>query len=282
MPGRLAAIVLLATVCAPGCRIWGNPGIRPRPVAPRAVGPVAERGGGETDSFTITFTAFIPSDHVPGPRLHPQSYCGLGPARRLAFAGDDRGFDVDATSYRARQVVTVVPDEEVDADGLAEGSAWNLGGVSESFVHSEALADGRIDARDRDGVLGDGHLDHGRAATNTEGMIIDGPIRLGPRTVFVRLRTSARGGPRNELIAGSPSIDWDVGITIDASGPVPTYEVAGRWDGYPAAELYINRQPVFTFTPGDGPASTGDLLGLLPGRVDFDFVRRGTLNGPAR
>jgi hypothetical protein len=36
-------------------------------------------------------------------------------------------------------------------------------------------------------------------------------------------------GPRNPLIVGSPSIDWDIGITIDNSGPEPIYEVAGTW-----------------------------------------------------
>ena len=108
-------------------------------------------------------------------------------------------------------------------------------------------------------------------------MIIDDPIRLGPHCVFLRLRTALIGGPRNRLIAGSPSIDWDIGITIDTSGPEPMYEVAGTWNGYPEAELYINRQAVFTFMPGQGSSSSRDLLKLLPGYGDFRFVRRGRL-----
>ena len=89
------------------------------------------------------------------------------------------------------------------------------------------------------------------------------------------------GGPRNRLIAGSPSIDWDIGITIDTSGPEPIYEVTGTWDGYPAVELYINRQPVFTFMPENKQGSSRDLLKLLPGYGDFRFVRRGRLTGPS-
>ncbi len=78
---------------------------------------------------------------------------------------------------------------------------------------------------------------------------------------------------------GSPAIDWDFGITIDTSGPEPTYEVVGAWDGYPAAELYINRQPVFRSTPGSRPGSFGDLLKLLPGYADSRFITRGILHG---
>jgi hypothetical protein len=82
-------------------------------------------------------------------------------------------------------------------------------------------------------------------------------------------------------MAGSPSIDWDIRITIDTSGPEPMYEVVGTWDGYPAAELYINRQPVFTFAPGRETSSGRELLKLLPGYGDFRFVRRGRLTGPS-
>jgi hypothetical protein len=198
---------------------------------------------------------------------------------RLAFAGDDRGFDVDASSYRARQFVTVIPDEADDVDGLRDGSRRNLGGITESFDAGPALADGRIDDADRTATRAGRRIKEGEIAVDTDGMIIDDPIRLGPHRVFVRLRTAFAGGPRNRLVAGSPSIDWDIGVTIDTSGPEPTYEVAGTWDGYPAAELYINRQPVFTYMPREGSSSSLDLLKLLPGYGDVRFVRRGRLAG---
>jgi hypothetical protein len=175
---------------------------------------------------------------------------------------------------------SVIPDEADDADGLLEGSKRNLGGTTESFDAGLALADGRIDDGDRTCTPGGRKIKHAEIAVNTEGMIIDDPIRLGPPRVFVRLRTARMGGRQNRLIVGSPSIDWDIGITIDNSGPEPTYEVAGTWDGYPAAELCIHRQPVFTLTPIDGPASSRELLKLLAGYGDLRFVRRGTLTGP--
>jgi hypothetical protein len=289
MRARRAAIAVLAAIyyAAAGCMGLRPDETRLDPIVPM---PLAYAGAIEgqrdrmpraVETFTIVFMTFIPGNHVIGPSLHPQSYCGITPPLRLAFAGDDRGYDVDAKSYRAKQVVTVVPDEAQDADGLLEGSKQNLGGASESFVAQHALADGRIDDRDKDGSLGDCYLEHGEIPVGTEGMIIDGPVRLGPHSVSIRLRTAVTGGPRNRLVAGSPSIDWDIGITIDTTGPEPTYEVVGSWDGYPAAELYINRQPVFTFTPGNGLASPGDLLKLLPGYADFRFVRRGTLSPSA-
>jgi hypothetical protein len=281
MTARRAAIGWLVIACITSCGC-GTPGpFRSRadmatstPTVSIIEPPIP--GASADKSFTIAFTTFITADHLVGPTIHPQSYGGLVPPSRLIFAGDDRGFDVDATSYRARQVVTVIPDEAEDADGLLEGSKRNLGGLTESFGVRPAMANGRIDDGDRIGAPERHTVKRGEIAVNTEGMIIDDPIRLGPHCVFIRLRTAFMGGPRNRLIAGSPSIDWDIGVTIDTSGPEPIYEVSGTWDGYPAAELYINRQPVFTFTPGEH-ASTWDLLKLLPGYGDLRFVRRGRL-----
>jgi hypothetical protein len=284
MIARRAAIALQAIACVidAGCRTLGQPSMSPSPITPTATDPIAEPPTGRVrpkNGFTITFAAFIPANNLVAPWIHPQSYASLVPPKRLTFAGDDRGFDIDATSYRAKQVVTVVPDEADDADGLVEGSKRNLGGISESFDARMALADGRIDEADRRLAPGGSPIKQSELAVNTEGMIIDDPIRLGPHRVFVRFRTAAMRGPRNPLIVGSPSIDWDIGITIDNSGPEPLYEVAGTWDGYPAAELYINRQPVLTISPGYGPGSSRDLLKLLPGYGDFRFVRRGRLTG---
>lgn len=278
-----AALALLAvgfaTAVTAGCR---TPTVGPR----RAVSGSAHGGAFATGAvsrarpprtFTIVFTTFIPSNYVLAPRIHPQSYRGLFPPKLLVFAGDDRGFDHDATCYRARQVVTVIPDQADDPTGLLVGSKQNLAGCSESFVASQALADGRIDDRDRVGALGEGGVEEAVCAADSGGMIIEDPVRVGPHTVSVRLRTARTGGPRNRLVFGSPSIDWWLDITIDTSGSEPTYQVAGTWDGYPAAELYINRQPVFQATPGLRPGSTGDLLKLLPGYGDVRFVARGTL-----
>jgi hypothetical protein len=284
MMARPAAFGQLAIACfiGSGCRTPGPSMTQPAPITMTAAEPSADplvQGVRPKNEFTITFATFIPANNVVAPRIHPQSYGSIVPPMRLTFAGDDRGFDIDAMSYRAKQVVTVVPDEADDADGLVEGSKRNLGGISESFDARLALADGRIDEADRRLTPGGRPIKHAELTVNTEGMFIDDPIRLGPHRVFVRLRTAALRGPRNPLIVGSPSIDWNIGITIDTSGPDPLYEIAGRWDGYPAAELYINRQPVLTVASGAGPGSSRDLLKLLPGHGDLRFATKGRLIG---
>ena len=278
-----AAITLLVIACLiGGCR---SPGLPPLPApsirclaAGSTVEPSAQCARAKT--YTIEFATFIPASFLLGPWMHPQSYGRLIPPMRLAFAGDDRGFDVDAQSFRAKQVVTVIPDQTDDADGLLDGSKRCLGGITESFDARSALSLGRLGDADRRGALGDREINHRAVAVNTDGMCIDDPIRLGPRRVFVRIRTVAMRGPRNRLLIGSPPIDWDIGITIDTSGREPTYEVAGTWEGYPAAELYINRQPVLLLAPPAGPDSRLDLLKLLPGYGDFRFVKTGKLDAP--
>lgn len=242
---------------------------------------LAADGGAET--YTISLATFIPSNHVLAPVIHPQSFTGMIP-KRLVFSGDDRAFDVDATRYRAKQVVTIVPDEALDADGLYRDSKLNLGGQTESFLAKLALEDGKIDDDDRrqDGGKGGPKRLHRKVAVDTSGMLIDDPIRLGPKRVSVRLHTAGSGGPRDQLIAGAPSIDWDFTIVIDTSGPTPKYELAGRWDGYPAIELYINRQPIYQYRGEDRPPTMTDLMKLAPKYGDLTVEKSGALLTPVR
>ena len=157
MIARRAVIALLAIACAidAGCRTSGIAQMSPKPSRGSRLTGSSSRASGVT------------SQRSPSPSRSRRSYrpitwsphrsilnrmARLVPPMRLAFAGDDRGFDVDAPSYRARQIVTVIPDEAEDADGLLEGSKCNIGGITESFDAVLALADGRIDDADRTGV----------------------------------------------------------------------------------------------------------------------------------
>ena len=279
---RLSTTIVAAALlpAAGGCRSAGSARQTASQAesAPTIAAPETpiSHAGASPQTFDVVFMTFIPANYVAAPWMHPQSYVGSD-VRRLVFAGDDRSYDVDATRYRSRQRVTIVADAAADPDGLIEGTKQNLGGRTESFVSAHALADGRIDDDDRDVVLGDARRKHAEVAVDPTGMIIDDPVRLGPRRVSIRLRTSEKGGPRDQLIAGAPSIDWDLTLVVDASGPKPTYELTGTWDGYPAAELYVNRTPILLRTPDAGPASFTDLLKLAPKVGDEQIELRGVL-----
>jgi len=235
-----------------------------------------------SETYTISLAVFIPNNHVLAPPIHPQSFTGAIP-KRLVFSGDDRAFDVDATRYRAKQVVSVVPDEAIDADGLYNDAKLNLGGRTQSFIAKLALADGKLDIADTVGGKGnDLRPLQKEVPVDTSGMLIDDPIRLGPKRVSVRLHTAKSGGPRDQLIAGAPSIDWDFTIFIDTSGPAPKYELAGTWDGYPAMEIYINRQPIYQYRGEDRQPTMSDLMKLAPGYGDLTVDKSGTLLPGAR
>ncbi len=95
--------------------------------------------------------------------------------------------------FSRKQLVTVIPEQADDPDGLLEGSTRNLGGMTESFDPRVVLEDGRIDAREKASGTGVKKCKRGEIPVNTEGMIIEGPNRLGPHTVSVRLRTESAG-----------------------------------------------------------------------------------------
>jgi len=220
------------------------------------------------DQFDISFSSFIPSDHVTGP---PQSRCGFPPINQLSFEGDNRGFDPAATSFRTRQVVSVAADEAVDADGLIDGTDQNLVGTTRSYA-PDALADGVIDASDDDGVLGDCTLLHDEGTASTSDMHID-VMRIDPDRVQVHLH----GGAGNPLVFGAPDIDWDFTIEIDVSGSSPTWTLTGSHDGFPAYEIYINGQTIYTYSPGSPPFGFSDLRALFP-PLDVDVNASGQLN----
>lgn len=219
------------------------------------------------EEFDISFSSFIPANNVIGP---PQSRCGFPPTNRLYFEGDDRSFDPDATSFRTRQLVTVIPNEATDSDGLKEGSDQNLVGETRAYA-PDALADGTIDASDDDGTLGDCTLLHDTGTASTGDMEIE-VTRLGPDRVQVHLF----GGAGNPLVFGAPDIDWDFTIEIDTSQDPPQWTLTGSHDGFPAYEIYINGQTIYTYSPGTPPFDFGDLRALFP-PLDVDADDSGQL-----
>jgi hypothetical protein len=217
-------------------------------------------------AFAVSFSTFIPADHVPGA---PQAFCGF-PPHVYVFGGDNRGFDPNATSFRTRQLVNAIPDESQSSAGFQAGSIAELVGQTTAYA-PDALADGKIDAADNDGVLHDCHLldDTGYASTSNMHVAV---TRVNAKQVSIHLY----GGASNPLVRGAPAIDWDLTLTIDTSGAKPHWTLNGAHDGFPAYELYINGQPIHTYSPGPGPYGFSDLLKLFP-PLDVSVDRSGDL-----
>ena len=185
-----------------------------------------------------------------------------GNRRELYFAGDNRGFHPAAPSYRVRQLVTVITDETLDADGLKNDSVQNLAGEVRAFAE-DAMADGIIDTADEDGIADDCSLFHKAHLAETDLMDV-AVTRTGPKTLDIRFSgtlDSPLAGPAQVLGA----IDWDVTLTLDNSIEPGRWTLSGAHDGFPAYEIYINGMPIYQHDPGPPPYEFArDVRKLLP------------------
>ena len=174
--------------------------------------------------FTVNVGAFIPGNYIQAPPV--QGWCtGLGgrfphihvlPPQRLYFAGDNRSsFDPNG-SFRARQLVTVVPDESASESGLAAGTMpKNEVGESKEYAQDALDNNGQLDSSDDDGVLGDCHLldDEGTASNKDMHVAVS---RLGPKKVSVHLYGSASNPSSRRLRSGASAAER----TAQAAGGV--------------------------------------------------------------
>lgn len=215
--------------------------------------------------FTINFTTFIPGNNLnallPCNTRLCSSGSGLFPPKvsfPLYVRLDDRGFDPSATTYRTRQLVTVIPDESADPDGLKEGTKFNDAHPTELYA-SDALP--IIDDNDDDAQLCDCHLLHD-IVPPVKDMHVD-VTRTGPKTVGVHLFGHAGtsvSDPIFHIFRPCP-ISWDILLHIDTSGPRPTVAISGAHDGFPAYEVYVNNHPVHRY-PVPPPLTPTDLFKL--------------------
>ena len=219
---------------------------------------------GESE-YAVEFNSFIEAPWVQGP-VSTFCFTGHGRPHRLIFAGDGRGFGAGAASFRTRQLATLVTDENVDADGIVDGSVENLVGETKSFA-PDALDDGVLDANDEDGVLHDCHLLDDRDTASNADMSVTSVRPVAGGSVLVRLK----GGPGNPLARPNCDIDWDLQLQITDDGTTTTYQLTGAHDGFPAYELYVNGQAIYQYSPG----SHG--LTALCGGLDAHVQKTGTL-----
>jgi hypothetical protein len=219
-----------------------------------------------TGIYVINSTTFIPFSYVDAP---PEQRCGLGLLKPLYYHGDgdQRYFDPNSPAYRTRQVVKLIPEEAVEPSGFKDEPEHKIG-ESRSYA-PDAIADGVVDYRDDDAVLGDCKLLHKRATASTSKMKAD-VTRINEHKVSVRLH----GGAANPLLIEAPSIDWDFTITIDTSGGSPAWTLKGAHDGFPGYEIYINNQRIYGRVPAG--KTIAEINKLFP-PLDVKIDRSGSL-----
>jgi hypothetical protein len=216
----------------------------------------------EPTEFNINVTTFIPGNKMSAaPLFCIDRSTGKPRVRFLFLKTDDRGFDPAGTTYRTRQLATAIPNDASDADGLKNGSVTLQAQPTKLYAVD---ASHTIVPSDDDGVLGD--------CAGLEAVLF--PIaddvrvtstRVGPKHVRVRLRGDVGTGARSATDLGiNPicGIGWDITIDIDTSGPTPRITRQGKHDGFPAYEVYVNNQSVYTYSPGPPPYDLRDLLKL--------------------
>jgi hypothetical protein len=85
------------------------------------------------------------------------------------------------------------------------------------------------------------------------------------------VRVQLKGGARDPLLKPSAAIDWDFTFVIDFSGTVSTYTFKGKHDGFPAYDVYINDDAVWTYDPG-GQDCVSRVVATVDGQ-QVDLIR---------
>jgi hypothetical protein len=206
--------------------------------------------------FSINFTTFIPGNNFKAP---PHEYCrtSSGEKKRLYVRTDDRGFDPNASTFRTRQLAEV---ETSLMDPNGEISKSNATRPTRVYA-DDAMADGRIDDRDDDGVDHDCRLFEYASKASEKDMHID-ISRLEASTE--RVKVYLHGSAGQTAFVPSADISWHLTLVIDTRGSRPSCSLSGTHDGFPAYELYVNGKRIYTYWPGNPPYTVGDLKQLAP------------------
>jgi hypothetical protein len=194
----------------------------------------------EAKEYELKYMNFIPVPYVLGPPVLYDPFMGCEDGPAMVYAGDDRGPDPDAVTYRTKSAVKVVAEEACSPSGVVEGSL--LKDVHPTKVYAfNALDDGVLDASDDDATGDCDRLHLVATASSSEFEIT--PERISPTAVKVHFA----GNAKNPLAPLSFGITWEFDVIIDSE--VNRWTLIGAHDCYPAHELYINNGRIFFNAP---------------------------------
>jgi hypothetical protein len=185
---------------------------------------------------------------------------GAPPLPYAFYAGDGRGFSYAAARGQSRMWVDLQVDPS--APGLLRAQSTGVG-------ETRAYGASRI----AQGVNDDPCPDLVRSGASPSARKTATPQRLGAtaRWLTVRgasgqetgtLEVTVGAAASNPIAWLSPNACMDYKVRVEyANGVATGYSVSGTHDGFPAYELYLNRQPVYTF---DSNEEGGGPLDLFP------------------
>jgi branched-chain amino acid transport system substrate-binding protein len=192
----------------------------------------------------IEVRAFVPGAFV---------WSGFGPCEGGVVHRGDRRIDrngravftPDSRRYMVRQLVDVVAQPSKQGFALEIGPQRRK--VNPTLEYAlDALADRVLTVQDDDGLRNDCHLFNQRARASAREIKVEGEL-VNDDVVQIYLR----GSVKNPLLPKRrPALDWNLGVMIDFSLDDPAYRVEGAHDGFPAFEVYVNRELAYGFDPG--------------------------------
>jgi hypothetical protein len=168
------------------------------------------------------------------------------------YHGDGRGFQYDGGTSRIFQQVTLTADPE-SSSGF-EGDLQNAYGSSAGYWWWQ------IDDVDDAFCPYAVSQDEEPADTDTEEVTDETlSIKVVPNPLGGSVTATFAAAGSNPVAIGAPSVDAVLEVTIEQTcGQAAQYRIKGSHDGYPAYELYLNQQLVYSHDPqvtDEGPLS---------------------------
>ena len=214
----------------------------------------------EISSSALVYDAYIPFGAIRGA---PLDVCLRGSTLyQLYYGGDNRGAGPPITqgNYRVLQQAILVPNANESATGaIAQGSDT---GISKDYPedaiinnNGSLLPDPTIPDSD---PTGDCYRLNAKAQLNPSAVANKhSAVRIDSHKVFLELSGDAIN-PISQFSLLTPGITWDLFVDLeDVSFPdFLTYSVSGKHDCFPAHEVILRGQNIYSFPPVDSSALT--------------------------